>query len=69
MSRRTPAKNERYVAKLLRKDKAKRAKLAALGIEYDFPGFVASLNDREVEVGPFQGKKKRKSEGEEEVRG
>ena len=55
------------MAKLLRKDKARRAKLAALGIDYDFPGFVASLNDREVEAGPFQGKKKRKSEGEGEV--
>lgn len=59
------------MAKLLGKDKAKRAKLAALGIEYDFPGFVATLNDRDVEAGPFKGKKKRKSEGdgeEEEVR-
>lgn len=54
------------MAKLLGKDKAKRAKLAALGIEYDFPGFVASLSDREVEAGPFQGKKKRKSEAEYE---
>ena len=68
MPRRTPAKDERHVAKLVKKDEAKRAKLAALGIEYDFPGFLASLNDRQVEAGPFQGKKKRKDEGEQEVR-
>ncbi|CAM9211875.1 unnamed protein product [Ectocarpus sp. 13 AM-2016] len=51
---RTPAKDEKHTAKLLKKDKAKKDKLAKLGIDYDFPGFVATLKDRKVAKGPFQ---------------
>lgn len=54
--------------KLVKKDKDKRAKLAALGIEYDFPGFVATLKDREVAKGPFQEGTSRKGKDEKKVR-
>ncbi|CAM9624867.1 unnamed protein product [Ectocarpus fasciculatus] len=51
---RTQAKDEKHTAKLLKKDKAKKDKLAKLGIDYDFPGFVATLKDREVATGNSQ---------------
>ncbi|CAB1121554.1 unnamed protein product [Ectocarpus sp. CCAP 1310/34] len=51
---RTQVKDEKHTAKLLKKDKAKKDKLAKLGIDYDFPGFVATLKDRNVAKGPFQ---------------
>ena len=40
--------------KLLARDTARRKKFAALGIDYDFPGFVASLEDRQVAEVPSQ---------------
>ncbi|CAM9621327.1 unnamed protein product [Ectocarpus sp. 6 AP-2014] len=51
---RTQAKDEKHTAKLLKKDKAKKDKLDKLGIDYDFPGFVATLKDRKVAKGPVQ---------------
>lgn len=56
--RRTPAEDEKHTAKLLAREKAKRKKLAALGIDYDFPGFTASLKGRELAERPFQPKPK-----------
>ncbi|CAM9424391.1 unnamed protein product, partial [Sphacelaria rigidula] len=40
---RTAEKDEKHTQKLLKKDDKKRKQLAALGIEYDFSGFVATL--------------------------
>lgn len=53
---RTSKEDKQHTKRLLSKDYAKRKKLAALGIEYDFPGFMATLKDREAAEGPLQSK-------------
>lgn len=45
---RTPAQIEKNASKLVRTEKTKRAKLAALGIEYDFPGFEAARKEGQL---------------------
>lgn len=68
LPRRTPSEDKKHVKRLLLKDNAKRAKLAALGIDYDFPGFAATIKDREVAKGPFQGLQTRKDKEDGKVR-
>lgn len=53
---RTPKEDKQHTKRLLARDYLKRNKLAAKGIDYDFPGFVATLKNREVAEGPFQPK-------------
>eukprot|EP00697_Spironema_sp_BW2_P011402 gnl/Spiro4/27077_TR13468_c1_g1_i1.p1 gnl/Spiro4/27077_TR13468_c1_g1~~gnl/Spiro4/27077_TR13468_c1_g1_i1.p1 ORF type:complete len:325 (+),score=89.14 gnl/Spiro4/27077_TR13468_c1_g1_i1:98-1072(+) len=48
--KRTPEKDCAHVDKLLRKERAKRRKLEAAGIKYDFPGFEACVPKRPRQI-------------------
>jgi nucleolar protein 15 len=55
--RKTPEERQKTIEKLLEKEKVKREKLAALGVDYDFPGYEAEVEKekkRKVSEAPVE---------------
>ncbi|KAG2182009.1 hypothetical protein INT43_006935 [Umbelopsis isabellina] len=46
----TPEQREKLVSKLVKKDQKKREKLAAMGVEYEFPGYEAEIKPKATHV-------------------
>jgi nucleolar protein 15 len=46
----TPEQRDRLVNKLVKKDLKKREKLAAMGVEYEFPGYEAEVKPKSTHV-------------------